>query len=446
MKQLDFTKDFVNQSKTYLLELGLSEDEVKTVFVVLTTIILLSLGWLLNRVLDRIIQWISSIVIKRLKPEQLLTSALERKVSQPLYRIIVANILKYLFIAFYGIEGPIIKIFLILFDLYIVYFVVIFVSRIIFAIRDWAYLKPEMQGKPLDSLAQIANIFNYLLGIFMSYSAITGNSIDHLLTVLGAASAVLILVFRDPIMGFVSSIQLSTHDMVKIGDWISVKDFKADGTVLEIGVTSVKVRNWDKTITTVPTSALVSGAFINWKGMQESGGRRIKRALIIRQTSIRFLKPAEIEKLEPISLLSDYLKSSNKEIVAYNTKNKIDKSIPLNGRNLTNFGVFRKYAQLYVESQNTIRKDYTVMTRQLDPTERGIPLQIYAFTDTIHWVEHEEIMSDIFDHLISAVPYFDLEIFELPSGSDFRYFSEEFNEEEETKAKNTNNLIPGIEN
>jgi miniconductance mechanosensitive channel len=442
MKQLNLTKRWFNEIFNYLLEQGFSDTGAKALFVIATLALIFLLGWILNRLGNFLLHWIAARITSRLPKNLLIGFILEKNAFDPGIRIGVAYVLRVLFILFYGSEGPIIEFFLKLFDLYMVFYSVSMISKIIFATRDWSFQKPDLHDKPLDSLAQLANIINYIFGLFLIYSIFSGNSINHLITALGAASAVLILVFRDTILGFVGSIQLSSHDMVKVGDWITVEAYDADGIVLEIGVTSVKVQNWDKTITTVPTSALVSDGFINWKGMQESGGRRIKRALIIRQASISFVDEKEIEGYKKIELLQPYLKKRESDIKTYNQKNSIDKSILINGRNFTNFGLFRAYAKAYINSLNTIKHEYTLMVRQLSPTEKGIPLEIYAFTNTINWTQYEEIMSDIFDHLIASVAYFNLEVFELPSGSDFRYFSEDSKEDKnEPKTRNSN---PGL--
>jgi len=266
----------------------------------------------------------------------------------------------------------------------------------------------------------------------MTYSIITGNSVNQLLTVLGAASAVLILVFKDTILGFVGSIQLSSHDMVKVGDWVSIENYDANGTVLEIGVTAVKIQNFDRTITSVPTSVLVSDSFINWKGMQESGGRRIKRSLFIKQSSIRFLREEELDRFKKIHTLDTYIEKIIEDKDKSDSEKEVDQSLLINIKNTTNFGLFRKYAQDYIKSLPVINTDMIVMVRHLQPTDKGIPLEIYAFSKAKEWVQYEHIMADIFDHLIASVPFFELEIFELPSGGDYKFYDEE--KEEPTKA------------
>ena len=226
-------------------------------------------------------------------------------------------------------------------------------------------------------------------------------------------SAIIILVFRDTILGFVSSIQITVNDTVRIGDWITMKGSDADGTVIEVNLSTVKVQNFDNTITTIPTYKLVSDSFINWRGMEESKGRRIKRSLLIKPISVKFLESDDVEKLKRVNLISNYIDTRVDEINEYNRKNSIDKSVLLNGRNLTNLGVFRIYIEEYLKAHPMTNDDLTLMCRQLEPTSQGIPIQIYTFSKDKEWTKYEGLTSDIFDHLLSSVKYFDLECFEL---------------------------------
>lgn len=235
---------------------------------------------------------------------------------------------------------------------------------------------------------------------------------------MGAASAILLLMFKDTIMGFVASIQVTTNDMVRIGDWITMPKYGADGDVEEINLTTVKVRNFDKTITTIPTYTLISDSFQNWRGMQESGGRRIKRSIIIKQASIRFVDESELPNFRKIQGIRDYIEERGDVIRKHNEKIGADRSLALNGRNFTNFGLYRRYAEWYVQNHPDIHKGMTLMVRQLAPTENGLPLELYVFTTTTNWAQYEYIMADIFDHLIAAVPYFGLQVFERTSGAD----------------------------
>ena len=288
------------------------------------------------------------------------------------------------------------------------------------ALKDYLKTLPRFKDKPIDSYIQVFMIFSWLGGIMTAIAILTGIEFIKFVTGLGAISAVIILVFKDTIMGFVASIQVSINDMVRIGDWITFEKYGADGDVIEINLATVKVQNFDKTITTIPTYALISDSFKNWRGMTNSEGRRIKRALYIKQTGVKYLTDADVEKLKEIHLITSYLEGRQEDIKTYNNANNVDKNLLLNGRNLSNLGAFRKYIDTYLKQHSAVNKDMMIMARQLAPTTQGIPLEIYAFSSDKRWENYEYIMSDIFDHLIAALPYFDLEIFELPSHGSFK--------------------------
>jgi len=277
-----------------------------------------------------------------------------------------------------------------------------------------AYFKSvdKLKDKPIDSYVQVVMIFVWLTGIFAVFAVVTGVSFWEFMAGLGTVSAVIILIFKDTILGFVASIQVSVNDMVRIGDWITFQKFGADGDVIEINLATVKVRNFDHTITTIPTYALISDSFKNWRGMTESDGRRIKRALNIRMASIRHITSDDLKKLSKIELISDYISAKSTDITSFNSENGIDKSMLINGRNLTNIGLFRKYIESYLEQHSAVNKDLMVMARQLQPGDNGLPIEIYAFSSDKRWQNYEYIIADIFDHIIAASSTFDLEIFE----------------------------------
>ncbi|PCE63812.1 mechanosensitive ion channel family protein [Sediminicola luteus] len=285
--------------------------------------------------------------------------------------------------------------------------------------KDFFKTLPNLKDKPIDSYLQVFMIFSWFVGFMFAFSIITSMKLMTFLTTLGAASAVILLVFKDTILGFVASIQVSINDMVRIGDWITFEKYGADGDVIEINLATVKVQNFDKTITTIPTYALISDSFRNWRGMMNAQGRRIKRALIVKQESIKFLDAETVNKLRQIQLIDSYLENKQTDISAYNEKNGIDTTLPINGRQLTNLGTFRKYIDRYLNQHSGINKDMMIMVRQLAPTSQGIPLEVYAFSADKRWENYEYIMADIFDHILAALPYFELELFELPSSSTF---------------------------
>ena len=290
--------------------------------------------------------------------------------------------------------------------------IIISVRSVLNSIKSYFKTVTYLKDKPVDSYIQVFMIFVWLTGVFAIVAIISGISFWEFIAGLGTVSAIIILVFRDTILGFVASIQVSINDMVRIGDWISFEKFGADGDVIEINLATVKVQNFDNTITTIPTYALISDSFKNWRGMDESKGRRIKRSLNIRMESVKNLNKEDILKLSKIQLISNYILQRSEAINTFNQKNSIDKSLLINGRNLTNIGLFRKYMETYIEAHSAINKDLMVMVRQLQPTAYGLPIEIYAFSSDKRWQNYEYIIADIFDHMIASVADFDLVISE----------------------------------
>lgn len=280
-------------------------------------------------------------------------------------------------------------------------------------LKNYLKLKPRYSDKPIDSFIQVFNIVLWLFGLTVIVSKIFDINQKDVLTILGAISALIILIFRDTILGFVASVQVAINDMVRIGDWVTMEKFGVDGDVIEINLATVKVRNFDNTNTTIPTYSLISDSFQNWRGMIDSDGRRIKRHILLKASSIRFLEESELNNLKKIELISTYIDKRKSEIDKFNSSNFIDKSIAINGRNLTNLGVFRKYITQYLHNHPGLNKDLIMVCRQLQSTAYGVPLEIYAFSKDKKFENYEYIMSDIFDHIIASVPYFDLEISEI---------------------------------
>lgn len=273
------------------------------------------------------------------------------------------------------------------------------------------------KSKPIKGFIQVLKIIVYVICFLLIIAILTQKELSNILIGLGTLSAVLMLVFKDPILGFVGGLQLTINDMLRIGDWIVMEKSKADGEVLEIGLTSVKVQNWDKTITTIPTYSLISDSFTNWRGMESSGGRRIARSFVIDADTIKFCTPEMLEKFKKFQLITQYITDKENEIEEYNKRNNIDDSNPVNGRRQTNIGIFRAYLTEYLYHNPYINKDMTFMVRQLAPTEYGIPIQVYAFSSNKIWVNYENIQSDIFDHIFAVVTMFDLKIYQKPSSN-----------------------------
>ena len=280
--------------------------------------------------------------------------------------------------------------------------------------------------KPIASYFQLGRILLYLAGFILALSILLGKSPIYFLGAFGAMSVVLLLVFKDTILGLVASIQISANDMIRVGDWVEMPKYHADGDVLAINLNTVKIMNWDKTITTVPTHYFITDSFKNWRGMQESGGRRIKRILNINMATVRFVDAEMRDKFQKFQLITDSILERQSEIELYNSKNSVDTSSLINGRRMTNLGVFRNYIDAYLRKHPGINQEMTLLVRQLESTQFGVPIEIYCFTSSVKWADYEEAQSDIFDHLFASARHFGLDIFQSPSGSDIVKAAENF--------------------
>ena len=279
---------------------------------------------------------------------------------------------------------------------------------------------PRSKNRPIKGFIQVLKILVLCGAAIIMISVLIDESPLLLLSGLGAVTAVLLLVFKDTILSLVASVQLTTNDMLRVGDWITMPSMQADGDVVDISLHTVKVQNFDKTITTIPTHRLVSDAYQNWRGMSEAGGRRIKRSLVIDQNTIRFLKDDEVVDLKKFKMLKEYLSNKRDEITEWNAQELEGEDAPVNARRLTNIGTLRAYIAAYLKWHPRIGDQFTLLVRQLDPGPQGLPIEIYCFTDTTNWGEYEGIQADIFDHLLAILPEFDLKIFQDPSGADFQ--------------------------
>jgi miniconductance mechanosensitive channel len=302
----------------------------------------------------------------------------------------------------------------------ILFAVMVSINRGLNAFRDIIKEKEVYSDKPIQSYFQVGKIAVSGIFFIIMLSVVTSKSPIFFLTSLGAVSAILLLVFKDTILGFVGSIQLSVNDMIRIGDWVTMEKFGADGEVEEINLATVKVRNFDKTITTIPTYSFISDSFRNWRGMQESEGRRIKRSVNIQIDSIHFASEDLIQQLGKINILNNFIQEREKEIQAYNEKNGFVGEQAVNARKQTNIGLFRRYIEYYLQHNLEINQNMHSLVRQLDSSDKGVPIEVYCFTKTKVWNEYELITADIFDHIFAIVPLFELTIFESPTGKDFR--------------------------
>ncbi len=297
--------------------------------------------------------------------------------------------------------------------------IILIVDSLLSTLNDFYSRYEFSKDHPITGLVQIVKIILYFFGVLFAIATLFHRDLNSLFVGLGTLSAVLMLIFRDPILGFVGGLQLTFNKMIRIGDWISMPQYHADGTVLEITLTTIKIQNWDKTIVTVPTYSLVTNSFQNWRGMEESGGRRIKRSVNIDMDSVHYVTPQELEKFRKIKVLKPYLDKKEKEIEEYNKKLDVDPSVVVNGRRQTNLGIFRAYLKAYLHNRDDIRDDMTFLVRQLPPTEKGIPIEVYVFTKTTAWAVYEDIQADIFDHILAGMHEFGLRAYQFPKSGDF---------------------------
>lgn len=302
----------------------------------------------------------------------------------------------------------------------LVFFVVMAISAALSAAEDMYRQTPRGQQRSIKGMVQLIKLGLFVAAALIIIAAVTGKHIGLLLSGLGAMSAVLMLIFKDTILGFVAGVQLSSNDMLRVGDWIEMPQLNADGDVIDIALHTVKVRNWDKTITSIPSWRLISDSYKNWRGMQETGGRRIKRALQIDAASVHFLGEADLRRLSSLRLLADYLSTKERDLAQWNQAQGDAAAVPANRRRLTNLGTFRAYVQAYLDGHPQIHHGLSCMVRQLASGAQGIPLELYCFTATVEWAEYEGIQADIFDHLFALLPEFGLALYQQPSGQDVR--------------------------
>ena len=305
-------------------------------------------------------------------------------------------------------------------EIYMLFVAIFTIDSFLSSVVD-IYHNYDSSGKfPVRIIAQVAKILLFTIIGIIILSTVIGQSPAFFIGGLGAMAAVLMLIFKDPILGLAAGIQLSANKMVRVGDWIEMPKYGADGDVIDISLTTVKVQNWDKTIITIPTFALVSEGVKNWRGMSESGGRRIKRSIYIDMTSVKFCTQEMIEKFSRIQYLSNYVLDKKKELSDFNEQRNIDNTVLVNGRRMTNLGTFRAYLVSYLRDHPRINKNLTFLVRQLDPGPTGLPIEIYVFSSDQVWANYESIQADIFDHILAVIPEFDLRVYQNPTGSDFQ--------------------------
>ncbi len=407
------------QMAEILANWGVSDESVTVFLMIIQLVIVLTLTLL--------IQWgvrkLLAFVLKLIGKKQKMKIANELLMNKfPAYLALFApmswllNTVPIVFEGFPSVESFILK----ALQLFVVFILYSMVISIIKSVVNHLQTFDKYGDKPIESYFQVVKILVAIFAIAAFFAILTNSSLKTFFGTMGAASAIMMLVFKDTILGFVASVQVTTNDMVRKGDWITMPKYNADGDVIQITLNTVKVVNFDKTIITIPTYALISDSFQNWRGMRNVDSRRIKRSIFIKQSSIRFIKRDEFPRFLAIQRLESYMLDRQNVIDKHNEEIGADTSISINGRNLTNIGLFRKYTELYLRSHPNVRQNMTLMVRQLAPTSQGLPLEIYCFANTSNWVKYENTMSDIFDHLIAATSFFDLIIFEENSSNDKR--------------------------
>ena len=410
---------FLFNIKDLLIRWGFPENYVSLLNILAGIVLIIIVAIISDIILKRVIINIITLIVKKSKTiwdDILLNKKILIRLSHLAPAIIIFYSLRFVLYDYESIvtiiQGAI--------KVYIVILSLMVIDPLVNGLHNIYQTLPVSKDRSIKGYIQVVKIIIYFIAILLIISILFNQEVTRLLTGLGAIAAILILVFKDTLLGFVASIQLSANNMIKVGDWITMPKHNADGTIIEISLHTVKVQNWDKTIITIPTYALVSDSFINWKGMEESGGRRIKRSINIDMKSVKFCTKEMVEKFKKIQFLKDYVEEKQAEIELYNKENNIDESVIVNGRRMTNIGTFRKYLESYLHHHPKIHDNMTFMIRQLQPTDKGIPIEVYVFSNDQKWANYESIQADIFDHILAVIPEFDLSVFQSPSGDDFQ--------------------------
>tara|TARA_B100001057_G_scaffold358426_1_gene360579 strand:+ start:1212 stop:2486 length:1275 start_codon:yes stop_codon:yes gene_type:complete len=408
-----------------LNHLGIEQQYSSYCYIAIAFLVILSIGWIANLVVKKFIVEILRSVAKRTNTklgEYLLQESFFLRLSHLAPAFVISTLSEFVFQNYPVFNGFI----AVLVNLYLVVIILWVIDALVDTLYK-LYEESRLSTKlPLKGICQAVKIVVNVTGIIFILSILLDKSPLYFFSGLGALTAVLLLVFKDVILGLVAGIQLTANNMVRKGDWVEMPKYGADGDVIDVALTTIKIQNWDKTITTIPAHALVSDAFKNWRGMSESGGRRIKRSIYLDLSSVRFLKESEVLELERIELLKDYLSGKRSDIGEEGLDlEEHGLAAPLlNGRNLTNSGTFRAYCIEYLRAHSSIhQKGMTFLIRQLAPTEKGLPIEIYVFVNDVRWIEYEAIQSDIFDHLLAALPVFNLRAFQLPSDASFAHLA-----------------------
>ena len=402
--------------KRLLLDVGLTENQSNHLSQLAVFVLLLIFSFLAYYITWKLIRKLLIPLFKKSK-NQFDDLLIKHNFFRRLSYLVPAFILYYFSDDALTIFPDFVNIFNAILEIFFILIVILILDSLLSTLNDFYERYEIAKDNPIKGLVQIIKIIIYVIGGLIIIGNLLNQNVGSLVISLGTMSAVLMLIFKDPILGFVGGMQLIFNKMLSIGDWITMPKFGADGIVLEINLTTVKVQNWDKTIVTVPTYSLISDSFQNWRGMEESGGRRIKRSIYIDMDSISFCTKEMMEKFKKIIVLKPYLEQKEKELEEYNKKFNVDPSSLVNSRRQTNIGVLRAYLKAYLQNRTDVHNEMTFLVRQLQPHEKGLPIEIYIFTTTTKWAEYEDIQSDIFDHILASIPEFGLKVYQFPSNS-----------------------------
>jgi len=403
--------------KNWLLNIGNPQVQIDVVMFVARILVIVAVAFVLNLIAKQIIVRAVIAIIRRSKTswdDVLIEHNVLKRISHFVPAIAI-NSLAQLFFAdsekfVYVLEMGV--------NIYLILIFIWVIDSFLNAVLDLYNRTNKAKRVPLKGFLQAVKLVIYLIGIIIILSIAFGKSPIYFFSGLGAVTAVLLLVFKDAILGFVAGIQISVNNMVQVGDWIEMPKSGADGDVIDVTLTTVKIQNWDKTISTVPTYTLISDSFKNWRGMSEAGGRRIKRSINLDMNSVRFADGELMDKFKRFELLKPYLDSKLEEVHEYNSSKLSDMNELINGRHLTNVGTFRAYCLAYLREHEQIHQDMTLLVRQLQPNPEGLPIEIYVFSKDTRWAFYEDIQADIFDHLLAVIPEFQLKVYQKPSGKD----------------------------
>ncbi|MFV8392118.1 mechanosensitive ion channel family protein [Flavobacterium sp. LB2P6] len=392
---------------------------LKLLTLIFVLFIISFLSWYLTKIV--IVRFVHKIFLKtKVVWDDVL---IEKKVFEKIAYLVPAFIIVLVAPYIFGDFPTVIEYVIILSNIFIIIVIIHSAITLLSVFDEIVSNTLILKDKPITSYIQVLKIVVYFIGGILILSLLLGKSPFYFLGAMGAMTAILLLIFKDTILGFVASIQMSVYDMVRVGDWISMPKYDADGDVMSINLNTVKVQNWDKTITTIPTYAFITDSFKNWRGMSDSGGRRIKRAIYLKVSSFQFCDEKMLSQFKKYKLIQEYITSKENEVQKFNSEIIDNEIVSVNIRRLTNIGVFRIYAEKYITAHPDINKDMIIMVRQLEATSKGLPLEIYCFSSQKEWLKYETIISDIFDHLLTITSEFELEVFEEPTGNDFRNFN-----------------------